>query len=291
MCALIDRRADGGIALKVYGRRTRADSTVGRVPVLENMGFRVRRRAHLSRSRRDGDGGPHVWFHDMLLERADSGSADLGERRRTAGGAVPGSLRGDAENDGFNALVLGAGLDWRDVALLARAFALTCARSRIAFRQDVHVDDAAQASGHCGGNSAGAVPCALRSAACMPRRTSARSAEAEALIRAASNARWQAVREPRRGPHPAPLRQRGDGRAAHELLPARAGRPAKRGHIAIKFDSRQARAACRCRVRSARSSSTRRASRACTCASARSRAAACAGPTGARISAPKCWAS
>ena len=46
----------------------------------------------------------------------------------------------------------------------------------------------------------------------------------------------------------------------------------------------------RCRGRSSRSSSTRRGSRACTCASARSRAAACAGPTGATTSAPRCSA-
>ena len=49
--------------------------------------------------------------------------------------------------------------------------------------------------------------------------------------------------------------------------------------------------ACRCRGRSTRFSSIRRASRACICASARSRAAACAGPTGRRISAPRCSAS
>ena len=45
--------------------------------------------------------------------------------------------------------------------------------------------------------------------------------------------------------------------------------------------------ACRCRARSTRSSSIRRASKACICASARWRAAASAGPTGRRISAPR----
>ena len=46
--------------------------------------------------------------------------------------------------------------------------------------------------------------------------------------------------------------------------------------------------ACPSRSRCSRSSSTRRASKACTCAAARSRAAACAGPTGRRTSAPRC---
>ena len=44
---------------------------------------------------------------------------------------------------------------------------------------------------------------------------------------------------------------------------------------------------CRRRGRSSRSSCTRPGSRACTCGSARSPAAACAGPTGARTSAPR----
>ena len=48
---------------------------------------------------------------------------------------------------------------------------------------------------------------------------------------------------------------------------------------------------CRCRGRNSRSSSTARASKACTCAWDTWRAAACAGPTAARTSAPKCWAS
>ena len=43
-------------------------------------------------------------------------------------------------------------------------------------------------------------------------------------------------------------------------------------------------------ARCTRSGSTRRASRASTCAAARSRAAACAGRTGRRTSAPRCWA-
>ena len=62
---------------------------------------------------------------------------------------------------------------------------------------------------------------------------------------------------------------------------------------ALHLDSRSPRASwttCRCPSPIARSSSGRRTSRACTCASARWRAAACAGPTAATTSAPRCWA-
>ena len=48
---------------------------------------------------------------------------------------------------------------------------------------------------------------------------------------------------------------------------------------------------CRSRGRNTRSSSIRRASRPCICAAAPLRAAASAGRTGARTSAPRCWGS
>ena len=110
-------------------------------------------------------------------------------------------------------------------------------------------------------------------------------------IRAEIEAALAGSHEPRRGPHPAPLRQPRRSGGAHELLPARHGRPAAPDASPFKFEMRDASKGCRCRGRSTRSSSIRRASRACICASARWRAAACAGPTGRRISAPRCWAS
>ena len=72
--------------------------------------------------------------------------------------------------------------------------------------------------------------------------------------------------------------QRGPGRRAAQGLRVAQVRPGG--------GARTAAAA----ARRSRSSSTRRMSRACICAAARSRAAACAGRTGARTSAPRCWA-
>ena len=96
-------------------------------------------------------------------------------------------------------------------------------------------------------------------------------------------------RQPRRGPHPAQLHQRDRRHAAHQLLPDRRRRQARTTTSASSSIRRRCRI-CPSRARIARSSSTARAWKACTCASARSRAAACAGRTGARISAPRCWA-
>ena len=101
-----------------------------RVPVLENMGFKVvdERTYQIARvtgdktqrdeappeQQREGD----VWFHDMVLERADGGAVDLEAKKRRLEALFVVVMRGGAENDGYNALVLAAGLMWRDVALM-----------------------------------------------------------------------------------------------------------------------------------------------------------------------------
>ena len=53
-------------------------------------------------------------------------------------------MRGVAENDGYNALVLAAGLAWRDVALIRTDLAVPAADPRAVFA-GLHVGDAAQA--------------------------------------------------------------------------------------------------------------------------------------------------
>ncbi len=125
------KRADG-IGLKVWSR-TRPIPLSARVPVLENMGFRVvdERTYHIAP---DGEAGQEVWFHDMLLERADGGPAELGEATERLEALFLVVMRGVAEDDGYNALVLAAGLMWRDVALL-RAISRFLRQIRVAFSQ------------------------------------------------------------------------------------------------------------------------------------------------------------
>jgi glutamate dehydrogenase len=100
-----------------------------RVPVLENMGFKVvdERTYQIARHAKEttqpdaqGDAPPKagVWFHDMLLERADGLAVDLEAHKHSLEAAFLVVMRGGAENDGYNALVLAAGLMWRDVAII-----------------------------------------------------------------------------------------------------------------------------------------------------------------------------
>jgi glutamate dehydrogenase len=103
-----------------------------RVPVLENMGFRVvdERTYHL----RPRDAA-EVWFHDMVLETASGRPFDLAELKTRLEACFLVVMGGSAESDGYNALVLGAGLMWRDVALI-RTLSRFLRQIRVPYSQD-----------------------------------------------------------------------------------------------------------------------------------------------------------
>ena len=100
------------------------------IPKLENMGLRVIGE-HAYRVMRASR--PPVSIHDFLLSYA--GSFDL-----TAGGALfeeafVRTWNGEAEDDGFNRLVLGAGFSWRQVGVL-RTYARYMKQIRFGFGQE-----------------------------------------------------------------------------------------------------------------------------------------------------------
>ena len=121
----------GSVALKVWSF-ARPLPLSERVPVLENMGFRVveERTYHIEPQDRPG-----VWFHDMLLTRADGGAIDLDAGAVQLETAFLMVMRGAAENDGYNALTLQGGIAWRDVALI-RALSRFLRQIRVPYSQD-----------------------------------------------------------------------------------------------------------------------------------------------------------
>jgi glutamate dehydrogenase len=126
-------RNDGDKAtagLKVWSRE-RPIQLSERVPVLENMGFKVVD----ERTYRIEPGDVPVWLHDMMLERADNDAFDLEHAKGRLEATFMTVMRGRAENDGYNALVLTAGLQWRDVALL-RTISRFLRQARLAYSQD-----------------------------------------------------------------------------------------------------------------------------------------------------------
>ncbi len=138
-----------------------------RVPVLENMGFRVvdERTYHIATA---GDG---VWFHDMLLQERDGGAIDLGERKDKLEAAFLAVMRGQAESDGYNALTLAGGLAWRDVALI-RTLSRFLRQIRVPYSQDYMWATLRQARRHRQRDRR-AVPRPLRSAR-APRQSARR---------------------------------------------------------------------------------------------------------------------
>ena len=85
------------------------------LPVLENMGLRVL----YERPYRfvTGDGRSFS-MHDFAMQRTEAGEIDIEKVRGNFQDAFARVWRGDTQNDGFNQLVLGAGLDWRQITLL-----------------------------------------------------------------------------------------------------------------------------------------------------------------------------
>jgi glutamate dehydrogenase len=127
------RPADGqsAVGLKVWSHG-RPIPLSERVPVLENMGFRVvdERTHQVTRSE-----PPDVWLHDMLLACADGRAVDLVARKSGLEAAFQAVMSRAAENDGYNALVLAAGMAWRDVALI-RSMSRFLRQVRVPYSQD-----------------------------------------------------------------------------------------------------------------------------------------------------------
>ena len=124
---------EGTAALKVWSY-DKPISLSARVPVLENMGFRIvdEHTYHVSLP---GDDQPDFWLHDMMLEGAGGPLADLRPLKARLEIAFVMVMQGLAENDGYNGLVLAAGLGWRDIALV-RTISRYLRQIRIPFSQD-----------------------------------------------------------------------------------------------------------------------------------------------------------
>jgi glutamate dehydrogenase len=112
-----DTRA-GTLRFKVF--RTGEPIAISDVlPLLQNMGVRVLdERPYEVRV----GGQPAAWIYDLGLAADTPGTLDVDEVRDRFQTAFDQAWRGAVENDGFNRLVLRAGLDPRDVVVL-RAYA------------------------------------------------------------------------------------------------------------------------------------------------------------------------
>ena len=103
------------------------------LPLFENMGVTVvDERPYEIRP----EGAEPVWIYDFGLSTGHVSDEQISEPRRAlAEEAFARVWRGEAENDGFNRLVLAGGLPWRDVTVL-RAYSKYLRQTGSTFSQD-----------------------------------------------------------------------------------------------------------------------------------------------------------
>jgi glutamate dehydrogenase len=130
--AEIDKLSDGGIAIAVWRSPEDGPKTCrvklyrfgqpiplsARLPVLEAMGLKAIEEHSFTLSPTIGGSRRPVFVHDVVMEAASPELlADPGAPSRLEN-AFLAVWQGLAENDGFNGLILSAGLDWRQVVVL-----------------------------------------------------------------------------------------------------------------------------------------------------------------------------
>src|SRR2546426_402044 len=102
------------------------------LPLLENMGVKVTDERPFEI--RPPDSAP-VWIYDFGLDYGEEVEFQADRMREIFQETFARVWRGEAENDGFNRLVLGAGLTWREI-VLPRAVAKILRQPGSTFSQD-----------------------------------------------------------------------------------------------------------------------------------------------------------
>ena len=119
------------------------------MPMLENMGLKVVGEQPFDvrpAAANAGDPPECVYIHDFDLETHDGGPVDFHAVRDVFHDSFVRVWNGYIENDGFNRLVLAAGLGWRDVVVL-RAYSKYLRQAAIPFSQDYMEETLARNAG------------------------------------------------------------------------------------------------------------------------------------------------
>ncbi|MFQ5994668.1 MAG: NAD-glutamate dehydrogenase [Acidiferrobacterales bacterium] len=130
---------EGGVRMKLFSSG-KPISPSDALPLIENMGLKVV--AERPYNIRPKDSDPN-WIHEFNMVHAGGLGIDAEQVSQTFQDAFARIWRGEIENDGFNRLVLGAGLNWRDTVML-RAYSKYMLQIRIPFSQAYVVDALAQ---------------------------------------------------------------------------------------------------------------------------------------------------
>jgi glutamate dehydrogenase len=130
-------RPDGDAARTVHLKLYHADRALPLsdvIPMLENMGLKVIGEEPFAVEYQYGDGSGTVWVHDFQMESRAGAEIDLATVRGSFHDGFARVCNQSVANDGFNNLILGAGLEWREILVL-RAYCKFLLQSRIAYSQ------------------------------------------------------------------------------------------------------------------------------------------------------------
>lgn len=108
---------DEVVRLKIY-RRNGPLALSKLIPTIENLGLDV---VQESGHQVTPQGDDQMWIHDFHTVQSKGLAVALEEVKETFEDTILAVLNGDAEDDGFNALVLTAGVSWREAWLLRAA--------------------------------------------------------------------------------------------------------------------------------------------------------------------------
>jgi glutamate dehydrogenase len=129
-----DPKDDKTAALKIFHHGAPV-ALSERVPLLENIGFRVI--SERTFEIRNGDNA--VFIHDMALENRSGAAIDLSDDGEMFEDAFMAVWRDEADNDSYNRLVVSARLDVREVVIL-RAYARYLQQAGIPYGQSFIAD-------------------------------------------------------------------------------------------------------------------------------------------------------
>jgi glutamate dehydrogenase len=121
----------GSFRLKIYQHDTTI-SISDALPIIENLGMKaISERPYALKFGK----GKVTWVNDFVLQYINGNQFDFDEIRDLFQNAFNHVWFNNAENDGFNQLVIAAGLDWRQVSVL-RMYAKYFKQIGITFSQD-----------------------------------------------------------------------------------------------------------------------------------------------------------
>ncbi len=132
---------EGRLRFKLFKLGRRPVVLSDALPMLENMGLKVEDE-HPSKIKRAG--APRVWLHDFGMLHGEGPDFDPDRIDETFREAFARIWSGEVENDGFNRLVLRAGIRWREIVIL-RAYCKYLRQAGVTF-SETYMQDALAAN-------------------------------------------------------------------------------------------------------------------------------------------------